>query len=49
MQQIVEAVGLRQDELLETYGEERVANAVKYAKDLKDRYSVLWVYDLFYM
>ena len=31
----------------DTYGEEKIQNAVKYAKDLKDRYTVLWLnYDL---
>lgn len=30
------------------YGEEKIRNAILYAKDLKDRYSVLWVnYDLY--
>jgi hypothetical protein len=29
------------------YGEEKIQNAIAYAKDLKDRYSVLWMnYDL---
>ena len=26
------------------YGEEKIRDAVKYAKDLKDRYTVLWLY-----
>ena len=30
------------------YGEEKIHNAILYAKDLKDRYTVLWLYyDLF--
>ena len=30
------------------YGEEKIKDAILYAKDLKDRYSVLWLnYDLF--
>lgn len=30
------------------YGEEKIKNAVRYAKELKDRYTVLWLYyDLF--
>ena len=30
------------------YGEEKINNAVRYAKELKDRYTVLWLYyDLF--
>lgn len=35
------------DEFYKLYGKETVENAVKYAKDLKDRYTVLWLnYDL---
>ncbi len=45
---MVEAVGLSMDELYDTYGEARIAEALKWAKDLKDRYSVLWVYGLYY-
>ena len=26
------------------YGKEKINNAIRYAKDLKDRYTVLWVY-----
>ena len=45
---MVEAVGLRMDELYETYGEAHVAEAVTCAKDLKDRYTLLWLYNLYY-
>ena len=45
---MVEAVGLSMDELYETYGHPHIDEAIRYAKDLKDRYSVLWVYDLYY-
>ena len=32
-----------------TYGSEKIKNALWFAKDLKDRYSVLWMYfDIFY-
>ena len=27
------------------YGEEKIQDAIHYAKDLKDRYTVLWMYD----
>ena len=27
-----------------TYGQQKIQNAIWYAKDLKDRYSVLWMY-----
>ena len=30
------------------YGAEKIENATLYAKDLKDRYSVLWIYYDFY-
>ncbi len=39
-------VGLSMDKFYEMYGEKKVNDAVMYAKDLKDRYSVLWLYDL---
>ena len=41
-------VGLDMDDFYKLYGEEKIKDAVRYAKDLKDRYTVLWVnYDLF--
>ena len=47
-QAMVEAVGLSMDELYATYGEAHIREALKWAKDLKDRYSVLWVHGLYY-
>jgi glycerol-1-phosphate dehydrogenase [NAD(P)+] len=47
--EMVEAVGLSREELYGTYGESHIEDAIKYAKDLKDRYSVLWVHNLYYM
>lgn len=41
---LVERIGLDYREFTELYGETKLAEAVKYAKDLKDRYSVLWLY-----
>lgn len=42
------AVGLKMDAFYELYGEDNIADAVAYAKELKDRYTVLWMnYDLF--
>ncbi|MBE6674301.1 MAG: sn-glycerol-1-phosphate dehydrogenase [Ruminococcaceae bacterium] len=36
------------DEFYKLYGNEKIDSAIKYAKDLKDRYTVLWMnYDLF--
>ena len=46
--EMVEAVGLSVEELYDTYGEAHIEEAIRYAKDLKDRYSVLWVYGLYY-
>lgn len=41
-------VGLDINEFIDLYGKEKILNAIKYAKDLKDRYTVLWLnYDLF--
>jgi len=37
------SVGLPMDEFERMYSEEKRADAVKYAKDLKDRYTVLWM------
>lgn len=47
MQEMVERVGLRYAEFAELYTAGKIADAVKYAKDLKDRYSVLWLYDMY--
>ena len=46
--EMVEAVGLSVEELYDIYGEAHIEEAIRYAKDLKDRYSVLWVYGLYY-
>ena len=47
--EMVEAVGLSMAELYDTYGEAHIEEAIRWAKDLKDRYSVLWVHDLYYL
>ena len=40
-------VGLNIDEFYSLYGKEKIGDAILYAKDLKDRYTVLWLnYDL---
>lgn len=36
-------VGLPMEEFYSTYTEEKIADAIRYAKDLKDRYTVLWL------
>ena len=42
------AVGIYKEEFYRMYTEKKIANAILYAKELKDRYSVLWLYyDMF--
>lgn len=41
---ILSKVGLCMDSFYELYGMEKIKTAVSYAKDLKDRYTVLWLY-----
>ena len=41
-----QSVGLEMADFENTYGQEKIRNAIRYAKDLKDRYSVLWLYFL---
>ena len=48
MLQMVEAVGLDYKEFVSLYGENHIADGLLYAKDLKDRYSVLWLYYEFF-
>ncbi len=46
--EILSRVGLDISAFFELYSEEKIKQAIRYAKDLKDRYTVLWVYyDLF--
>ena len=41
-------MGFDKKEFAAEYGEQKIREAVKWAKDLKDRYTVLWVnYDLY--
>ena len=48
IEEMLRVVGLDIDEFYALYGEEKIKTALSYAKDLKDRYSVLWMYyDLF--
>ena len=37
-------VGLDMGEFYTLYGKEKLLGAILYAKDLKDRYTVLWLY-----
>ena len=48
IEKILGHIGMDIQELYKTYGQEKIRDAVRYAKDLKDRYSVLWMYyDMF--
>lgn len=48
IENILKAVGLDKKEFYQLYSEEKIRDAISYAKELKDRYTVLWMYyDLF--
>lgn len=48
IRRILAGIGLEESQFRKTYSEEKIRDAVRYAKDLKDRYTVLWMYyDLF--
>ena len=45
---ILDGIGLDINEFTKTYSDKKIKDAVRYAKDLKDRYTVLWMYyDMF--
>ena len=47
IEDMLNLVGLDYKEYITLYGREKIDSAIKYAKDLKDRYTVLWLnYDL---
>ena len=43
--EMLDSVGLCIDEFEKTYSKEKISDALHYAKDLKDRYTVLWMYE----
>lgn len=45
MRVLVERVGLSCEAFTAFYGKDKIQDGISYAKDLKDRYSVLWMYD----
>ncbi len=48
IEQLLAAVGMHMDTFDQFYGADKIGDAILYAKDLKDRYTVLWMYyDLF--
>lgn len=48
IEKILEDIELDIADFYSTYSEEKIIDAIRYAKDLKDRYTVLWMYyDMF--
>ena len=48
IEEMLRAVGLDMAEFYKLYSSEKITDAIAYAKELKDRYTVLWMhYDLF--
>lgn len=45
---MIEQVGMDYKEFVQLYGQQKIDEAMLYAKDLKDRYSVLWLYYEFF-
>ncbi len=43
---MLETVGLETDEFEKMYGLEKIKDGIKWGKDLKDRYTVLWLYSM---
>ena len=44
MEGYIRSIGLDLAEFDKLYGAEKIEGALKFAKDLKDRYSVMWMY-----
>lgn len=44
MKKLLDGIELDFDKFIEMYGKEKIGDAVLYGKDLKDRYTVLWLY-----
>ena len=42
---MLESAELSLDEFYSTYGDDKIFDAIRYSKDLKDRYTVLWLYE----
>jgi hypothetical protein len=48
VEEMLSAVDLKMDSFFAMYSRKKIESAVLYAKELKDRYTVLWMYyDLF--
>lgn len=48
MERIIESIGLRWEDFEAFYGSQILEDAVRWGKDLKDRYTVLWLYNQFF-
>ncbi len=48
MLELISEIGLDYDAFVKLYGEEKIADGLLYAKDLKDRYTILWLYYEFF-
>ena len=48
MEQYINSVGLKLQDFTQLYGAGKIRDGIAYAKDLKDRYSVLWLYYEFF-
>ena len=44
MVEYLKSIELDIDDFQKLYGDKKIDHALKFAKDLKDRYSVLWMY-----
>lgn len=47
IERLLKKVGLEMSEYYNLYGKEKINTAIKYSKDLKDRYTVFWLYYYF--
>ncbi len=48
MLELIKKIGLDYSEFVKLYGEKKIADGLLYAKDLKDRYTILWLYYEFF-
>ena len=45
LESILSGAGLFMEDFYAMYGKDKIADAIRYGKDLKDRYTVLWLYE----
>lgn len=48
LKEILETIGLSYEDFYKAYGEDKIQKGIWFAKDLKDRYTVLWLYFLLF-